>query len=144
MTPYLIQRGKIRIDENRKGLDKLVAFDYMGSSEFEFGALPKSLREIRTNLKLYQPKMMHIPNVSGVTIFAKNIAETLEAIKGVSKRKFALKEHCDFYDWCEPSYIFASEKENRNDFWWDIGNNFMWWLSNPHDEQILQAIRGEK
>jgi len=37
ITPYLIQRAKfIKEDEysaNRKGIDKLLGFDYMGSAE---------------------------------------------------------------------------------------------------------------
>lgn len=41
-TPYLIQRGKIvkPLAEHDTRLSKAVNLDYMGSSEFEFGALP--------------------------------------------------------------------------------------------------------
>jgi hypothetical protein len=46
---YLIQRVEV-YDEpivQKTGVDRLFGFDYMGSAEFEFGALPKALREMR-------------------------------------------------------------------------------------------------
>ena len=47
MESYLVQRGnfidKVNIS-TIEGLDSIVHFDYMGSSEFEWGSLPKSLR----------------------------------------------------------------------------------------------------
>src|SRR5690349_6592813 len=48
--PYLIQRVHRRKtrDTNAKGeIDAVFSFDYMGSSEFEFGALPKALKAMR-------------------------------------------------------------------------------------------------
>ena len=50
-APYLIQRGEIKTplaDPNSR-LSFAVNFDYMGSAEFEFGALPKSFRRIEAN-----------------------------------------------------------------------------------------------
>lgn len=47
---HLIQRCSIRDPRfagDRKGIDKLLSFDYMGSAEFEFGALPKAVRLLR-------------------------------------------------------------------------------------------------
>lgn len=47
-TPYLIQRAEIKtpLAEKDTRLSQAVNFDYMGSAEFEFGALPESFREI--------------------------------------------------------------------------------------------------
>jgi hypothetical protein len=49
MTPYHIQRAKIvsPLAPASERLSKAVRFDYMGSSEFEFGALPKSFRRLK-------------------------------------------------------------------------------------------------
>lgn len=49
--PYLIQRGKCIIDRyngpaDQMDLTALINFDYMGSSEFEFGTLYESLQKI--------------------------------------------------------------------------------------------------
>lgn len=51
MIPYLVQRCHVRESfkkEDLKGVSfgKAIVTDYMGSAEFEFGALPKSLRRI--------------------------------------------------------------------------------------------------
>ena len=51
ITPYLIQRmeeNKYPDDSKKKGIDKIVKFDYMGSSEFEFGALFRALKDLRS------------------------------------------------------------------------------------------------
>jgi len=51
---YLIQR--IKIQKNKFGtnsIDLLFVYDYMGSAEFEFGALRKSYKEILTNFDNY-------------------------------------------------------------------------------------------
>ena len=144
MTPYLVQRGRLRENKDRKGLDALIAFDYMGSSEFEFGALNKSLKAIRAELKFYQNQTVYFENAGAVTIFAKDISDATEAIRGLSKRAYRLKEYCDFFDWCNPAASLVLKKESRANFWWDIENHFMFWLSQkPNNENILAAIRGE-
>ena len=44
----LAQRLKRKTYENNaKGVDNFTRFDYMGAAEFEFGALPQALRELR-------------------------------------------------------------------------------------------------
>lgn len=55
--PYLIQRVMVG-PSNRKGIDGFFGFDYMGSSEFEWGAIPKTLRLMRENISDYltEPK----------------------------------------------------------------------------------------
>jgi len=47
--PYLVQRINFRDIplENKKGIDKYFKFDYMGSSEYEWGALPEALKKAR-------------------------------------------------------------------------------------------------
>ena len=44
---WLIQRGEICTEPSeKKGIDGLVSWDYMGSAAFEVGALFKSLKRI--------------------------------------------------------------------------------------------------
>lgn len=43
----LIQRATFKIDTTQVGIDKLVDLDYMGAAEFEFGAVPKQINELR-------------------------------------------------------------------------------------------------
>jgi hypothetical protein len=56
--PYLVQRLKFREhpQEKSKGVDKFFSMDYMGSSEFEWGALPKALKAFRATKLLKKPK----------------------------------------------------------------------------------------
>jgi hypothetical protein len=56
--PYMMQRLVKRSNpDNYNGVDRVVGYDYMGSAEFEFGALSESLRELRThNNKLHSVK----------------------------------------------------------------------------------------
>lgn len=52
--PNMIQRIKQRWEPPRDGkgaVDANFSFDYMGSSEFEYGALPETLKEMRANPK---------------------------------------------------------------------------------------------
>jgi hypothetical protein len=53
MKTTLIQRGKFDNRDYKKGIDSIVRFDYMGSSEFEWGALPESLGKIRDSINDY-------------------------------------------------------------------------------------------
>ena len=52
MKTWLIQRAKFE-DRKSTGIDSILSFDYMGSAEFEWGALPKSLKFIRGHFKEY-------------------------------------------------------------------------------------------
>ena len=45
----LIQRCTFRFDNARSKMDRLLALEYMGSAEFEFGAVGKSLKYLRQN-----------------------------------------------------------------------------------------------
>lgn len=49
MEPYLVQRllKNERPRETNKGVDQFFEMDYMGAAEFEYGALPKALKEMR-------------------------------------------------------------------------------------------------
>lgn len=48
MRFWLVQRLELQWAPNeRPGFDRLFSCSYMGSAEFEFGAVPESLREIR-------------------------------------------------------------------------------------------------
>jgi len=56
LLPTLVQRLKVREfpSPNGKGVDLSFSMDYMGASEFEWGALPNTLRELR-GMKLPPP-----------------------------------------------------------------------------------------
>jgi len=78
--PFLVQRVLLRPQPSRtttttspsnsKGVDREFSFDYMGSAEFEWGALPQSLKAMRqiSNLEILPLKHNH-PDVKGLWFF---------------------------------------------------------------------------
>jgi len=134
-TPYLIQQAEIYDDPETKGLDSILDFDYMGSAEFEYGALAKSLKEIRKDIEEYVFSNVEIETKS-ISVFCKkaDLDEIVSSIRKLAKNEIHLKEWIDFSDW-------LNYKKVRNKFWWDIGNNFMFWASNAEFElKFLQVI----
>jgi hypothetical protein len=130
-NPYLIQRCKInRPLGEYVGLpvSKAVRFDYMGSAEFEFGAIPKSFREIRANFDQY--KITRVPSVTET----KDVAVALRVFHNMSDGEFA-----EYTKWLESARANESNIDTKEsvgldpkghynkdvDFWWDIDNNVM-------------------
>ena len=145
--PYVscLQRGKIRYNGNQMGIDTLVSFDYMGSSEFEFGALPKSIKRIRDTIQTYRGKKFYIKNCFSETkiiycFFSDKItSDDMQSIfERLAKNEISLQEYSDF-----DSYINNEQYYRGTNFWWDIENHFMFWA---HDDKItpllLQQIQG--
>ena len=140
MRPYLIQRAKFETDTDRIGLDSILAFDYMGSAEFEFGALPKSLKRIRDKISDYtyfQYSFYNHPS-KVVTVFCKKTQELIipEILEDLFKDKYRLKEHCDLYNFVTPTTSYRT-----SDFWWDIENDYMFWrLDTDFHSQFKKKI----
>lgn len=138
MTPYLIQRATFDERENKSGIDSILNFDYMGSAEFEFGALPKSLGRIRNELGVYVYLDIPIKNKT-VTVFCKESQKTevKNYLIELAENKPHLKEFSGFNIFINGSEFF----KDRTDFWWDIKNDLMFWKKNPKFEvQFKKAI----
>jgi hypothetical protein len=129
VTPYLIQRAKFADSPNKEGIDRVLTFDYMGSAEFEFGALPESLKRVRKNIADYmqfQYRFKRHP-AKEVTVLCQAyqyefIGTILEQL---SRNKLRLKERCDLSEFFNPEQKYSS-----NDFWWDIENDWFFWKHN--------------
>lgn len=137
--PYLIQRGlfrNIKADEI-VGLDSLISYDYMGSAEFEFGALPQSLIRICESLEQFEVFPTLIKNADGqhLYIFCRKsqYEEIYKCVLHFSKEEYSqelrTKERVGLCN-----YITCkSEFDLRTNFWWDvteadlnqIGNDWM-------------------
>ena len=143
MKPYLIQRAEFASRPEKKGIDRIIRLDYMGSSEFEWGALPESLARIRTNIDQYTYFQHTFKPNKVVTVFCKK--DQAEELPGIleqlvdPERPLQLKERCDLIDCAKPEKCFSPY--NRNSFWWDIENDYMFWKANPEfEEQFKQLI----
>jgi hypothetical protein len=127
--PYFIQRGTINrhILNKNIGLDDAVTLDYMGSAEFEYGALPESLIRIskaKDNWIVRKiPEILHgespllIWSALSDEDFIKYGQYLIELRKPDSRiRTF---EYTEFEESSPILKYFSS------DFWWDIKNDTM-------------------
>lgn len=123
MRLWCIQRGTFKdvADENIKDIDSLLSFQYMGSSEFEFGALFQALTHFRS---CYSDIVaLEIPlfdlETNGITMFClKSQKEDAEAtiIACGNEPQPDLQERCGFWD-----YLTGGTFDNwaeYTDFWW--------------------------
>lgn len=141
---YLVQRIEKR-DEIRKdkGVDSYFRMDYMGSAEFEFGAIPTSLKQMRLS-KLIGPSRTkvgkhvawYVGPDDGVAIAAAFFRDQLRHLRD---RKTRLKE---------PSYLatvygvedtFTSTHPNLVG-WWDVINNWVIFTTKEYAEQWLAGL----
>ena len=132
--PYLIQRATINhpLAAHETKLSDSVNFDYMGSAEFEFGALPKSLRRLQ-EMKgaLTQRKVDRIVDgerslriVSALTDaeFEEYVGYLVQLRTG--KPTSIRTKEMTYFDIALMSR-FAERRNPATDFWWDIQNNVM-------------------
>lgn len=123
VTPWLIQRWKVKGGwKPSLKVSEYLKQDYMGSSEFEFGAIPKTLREFHARLgKLVYTKL----EVNGHAVHLLSLPEQVEPYKAflatMSKDKYEvrLKERIRL------AHILSNDKDKTymdDDFWWDLDN----------------------
>lgn len=157
MRMYLVQRGAFRTEINNSKhseLDKNILLDYMGSAEFEWGALPKSYNRILDNVGEYY---IHIhPDIKNANdvpllVFCTNkdweyIKDTLsEFIKANNPKQvsdYRLKEWISFadrhYQVGPPKSRW--DKVNEDDFWWDIDNDFFFFYGAIDRANLIDKI----
>lgn len=147
VNPYLIQRARINSPLAKEGerLSNAVRFDYMGSAEFEFGALPKSFRRIQAKRSLL--KMRKIESIKSgelslrvlSTMNDEEFAEYTEILKTLreSDRKIRTKEMTYFNEDFKP---FSSNDIFRIDFWWDICNDAMFTFHKQFANRLITHV----
>lgn len=145
----LVQRGKFRSFDDRKikGLDALIEYDYMGASEFEWGALPRSLDRILAHLGEYSTANLNIGCPDGRYLFLtcrqghwENVARDVQRL---ASKKVYLQE---------ATYLpeaLASERGGDYNFWWCIDDPAKGWepdhacgdwmlaLVKPHQAKLI-------
>lgn len=132
--PYLIQRGTFRdiSTEQIEGLDSLIQYDYMGSSEFEFGALPHSLRRITYSWSQYVINTINIQDQNDDKLYLLCRQNQFEELKSVvqiltldpntfrTKERVCIKEYLE----CKSTW------DMRINFWWDVTESSHFRLDN--------------
>ena len=133
--PYLIQRCVIQpSSESNSRIGVSLDLDYMGSAEFEFGAIPKAIKRMGEKLSEFRLDELTLklgftdrPEAYPVIVFNK-----LSPIDLAEYAKFLSVNRNDEYKvrTKEPTY-FSIESRNSSyrsstNFWWDIENDVMW------------------
>lgn len=129
-TPYLIQRAEIKtpLAESTSRLSQAVSFDYMGSAEFEFGALPKSFRRIESAADKWICRVVEDikEGETSLRVWSSFSDEEFEAYKVFLMQlrypkdgnRLRTKEGVRFDHDYKSSY-------SKTNFWWDIDNDVM-------------------
>jgi hypothetical protein len=126
---WLVQRGHIKEKPNDSitGIDSLIDFSYMGSAEFEFGGLPKSLHRIADNDKYVFVKVSDIKDKNGLPMFvycdSDKSDDAVAAAKYISKNSYGYKEVPYLKEYLDGKKLFYEEN-----FWWDIDNDYFIFL----------------
>ena len=142
ISPYLIQRARFKNgNAENTGFDAILRFDYMGSAEFEFGALSKSLHRMVADCEKYsmiQFDQVKTGNNMPMFIFAN--MDNIEAIKDaaihLSQNKYGYKERCDMPDYIKEGLSTL----HRNNFWWDIENDYMICFGKEYSDRVEEAM----
>jgi len=125
--PWLVQRGSFKKIEDKDvtGIDSLISFDYMGSSEFEWGALHHSLMRMSTQWdKFIVFQIDEIKNADGeyLQVLCRQTQkdDIKKAILLMVEGKLDLKERAGLKEYlnCE------SEWSMKTDHWWDVTEDF--------------------
>ena len=137
MEAWLIQRCKFENRDYKTGIDSILDYDYMGSSEFEWGALPAALKRIRMGIENYTYININIEG-KDISVFCKisQVAEIEQYLNELAKNKIQLKEFSAFDQYIKGDGHFS----DRFDFWWDIDNDLMFWKKNEEFEMKFRKI----
>ncbi len=137
--PYLIQRctSKDIKKEDIVGFDSAFSLDYMGSSEFEFGTLPASLKT--TLDKIYNYYKTDVKSKDERTLYViahskEQKDEILKYLPDLVDNKIRLKESSKLQG------ALRSEKYCENDLWWDLNNHCFLALGKETAHRIVLAL----
>ena len=155
---YLVQTGTMKeiSTEDVTGIDCQVSYNYMGSAEFEFGALNKSLKRILLKIEDYfitpiSAQEIKTPNGQPIRIICgKNcLADIIDFIKrevsGKDVRR--TKERTDIYEIFNvlqkprKSYTHWRTSISKTNFWWDVENDWMMIYNKKHADDLFFGLQ---
>lgn len=135
----LIQRGIIRTEKlaSKKGIDSLVRFEYMGSSESVLDAMPESLKKIHRMREHYSMTSLQVSHngVSVVVIVVCDHSKLDSVVNHINE----LAANNVFF--CKEWHAFDNPFKD-NGFLWDLDKNFMFWVSKgkKKDKELFDTI----
>lgn len=138
-NPFSFGGGLINGGLSKEAMDLLrpiFSFDYMGSAEFEFGAVPKSLDHIIKNIKEYNARTIKIAKQPVYVIAPAALSEKIdELLNQLAKDKIHCKESVNFDSALGLDKYFPKEKCNTIG-WLELDNHFMFFV----DETAYKSV----
>ncbi len=142
-TPWLIQRLKIKVRPNKETklrLSEVISSDYMGSSEFEFGAIPKAYRRVCTNLDSYTITVIEGVEENKLYLFSSLSEEDI-----VKYKEFLVKAVKDDVRLQENPYFIKEYRELfKIDLWWDLDNDLFFSFDTKFMKRISAYLNNSK
>lgn len=122
---WLIQRGAFRQNGTTlTGRNGVVNLDYMGASEFEWGAIPKAYRRLMYEFPNYGifNTNIYTPEQEELLIFCKKeiAVELITAIQQFIESPYHLKKYSELEKVPEVKKEGTLYEYRRSDFWWCI------------------------
>ncbi len=149
-APYLIQRLKFKDSSFNKSrsFDEAIECEYMGSAEFEFGELPKSLKQFTKNIDRLRIDL--VPTIKSDTGYRLCIIsfgdDYIHHALNLFNDKYRLKEHMytqsKMTDKCLiVSVQFSPYVTIDMRAWWDIDNHVMMTFGKDNANKIVDCIK---
>ena len=115
--------------------DAYIRMNYMGSAEYEWGAVPNCIQRIRENSNNYEVVVTDILNTNGVPLILccnkENTVDLIQYIKEYIEHPYNLKEPCGLEHHCtNPKYNDDVSRNHyafvrkENQFWLDIEHDW--------------------
>lgn len=149
MSLYLTQRLQRRDNEFRKGFDAMFECEYMGSSEFEFGVVPGSLRRMRAagDLVVHQGQVTRGDVVADVWVVAsagRAEVASAELTRWLSVPRPRACESTGFPQrldaLADPGIRLVFDRVNA---WWSLTDDVMWTLDADIAADLIHAVVGQ-
>lgn len=136
-------------------------FDYMGAAEFEFGALPNSLRNLRAeqkNLRMYEVYLRgeQIPLYVYGALNEQELSDYVDLLNDLRNGTKQLKERSEFsreelirWRQHEAEQRIRNQKMGRKytpyettNFWWDLTNDVLFTFDEDLADRIPVYLEG--
>lgn len=121
----LIQRFKKldKLRDYKKGIDQVLKLAYMGKADFEFGAIPDSLKMIRSKKNEYV--YLDVPiNDKVITVFCHNsVKSEIKTYLTELKDSKISTTGSSYFNY----FIEGNQRFDDTNGWWDLINHIMFW-----------------
>lgn len=145
-TPYLIQRISSRyvVGDDPKNFDAQFSLDYMGSSEFEWGAIPRALKSIRAKSTDLVVRKLGVTTHDGLEGFVISVPGDIDDIIDIVTREIA-----DPHLWCKQAARIHGRFNKDRIFgenttligWWDIENDWLVVIGSSNAKRMATVLR---